>query len=324
MPQTTVGTDVLKEAVQLACRAPSIHNSQPWRWIAGATTLDLHLDASRLVRSDSSGRQALISCGAALDHLKVAMTAAGWTSFVDRFPNPNDPRHLASIDFVPLEYVTEGHHRRAEAIRLRRTDRLPFAAPENPDEAAAALRQAVGDAAIVDVLGDDARPALVDAAARTESARLYDSAYHAELDWWTSSFDPASGIPHSALLSEAEQDRVALGRRFPVTHHQEQRREVSEDHALIAVLSAHDDTRHDILRCGEALSAALLSATMDDLASCTLTHLTEVPASCAIVRSLTGRQLPQVLVRVGSAPTEEETPPPTPRRPLAEVLVINR
>ncbi|MDX1875150.1 NAD(P)H nitroreductase [Mycolicibacterium sp. 120266] len=324
MPQTTVSTDVLKEAVHLACRAPSIHNSQPWRWIAGASTLELHLDVSRLVRSDSSGRQALISCGAVLDHLQVAMAAAGWASFVDRFPNPNDHRHLASIDFAPMEYVTDGHHRRAQAIGRRRTDRLPFAAPKNPAAVETALRQAVTDAAILDVLGDDARPALVEAAAGTEAARLYDSAYHAELDWWTSSLDPTAGIPHSALVSAPERDRVALGRRFPVTHHEEQRREVPEDRSLILVLSAYDDTRQDVLRCGEALSALLLTATMDGLATCTLTHLTETPAGRDIVSSLTGRALPEILIRVGSVPTDEETPPPTPRRPLAEVLIVNR
>ncbi|CDO11037.1 NAD(P)H nitroreductase [Mycolicibacterium cosmeticum] len=324
MPQTTVGTDVLKEAVQLACRAPSIHNSQPWRWIAGTSTLELHLDASRLVRSDSSGRQALISCGAVLDHLQVAMAAAGWTSFVDRYPNPNDHRHLASIDFAPMEYVTEGHHRRAQTIGRRRTDRLPFAAPTNPDAVEAALRQAVADAALLDVLGDDARPALVEAAAGTEAARLYDSAYHAELDWWTSSLDPTTGIPHSALISAAERDRVALGRRFPVTHQQEQRREVPQDRSLIVVLSAYDDTRQDVLRCGEALSAALLTATMDGLATCTLTHLTETPAGSDVVSSLTGRPLPELLIRVGTAPADEDAPPPTPRRPLAEVLTVNR
>ena len=34
MPDTLVDTDVLRAAVQLACRAPSLHNSQPWHWVA--------------------------------------------------------------------------------------------------------------------------------------------------------------------------------------------------------------------------------------------------------------------------------------------------
>ncbi len=58
-----------REALRLTCRAPSFHNSQPWQWVLEDDTLELHLDPHRL---DSSGRQALLSCGAVLDHLRVA------------------------------------------------------------------------------------------------------------------------------------------------------------------------------------------------------------------------------------------------------------
>ena len=106
-------------------------------------TVQLFLDKDRVLYStDHSGREALIGCGAALDHFRVAMAAAGWTANVDRFPNPNN-RHLASIDFSPMEFVTDGHRRRADAILLRRTDRLPFAAPANWDLVEAQLRGAV-------------------------------------------------------------------------------------------------------------------------------------------------------------------------------------
>lgn len=324
MSQTMVDTETLKAAVQLACRAPSYHNSQPWRWIAGASALDLRLDAGRVVRSDPSGRQALISCGAVLDHLVAAMAAAGWTANVDRYPNPNDHHHLAAVDFTALSYVTDGHRRRAEAIRRRRTDRLPLAAPVHWASFEATLRRAVGDTAIVDVPGDAVRPALFEAVALAEAARLYDSVYSAELDRWTSSFDVVSGIPHSSLVSAAESDRVPLGRRFPVADHPAQRTAITEDHAAIVVLSAYNNTQLDVLRCGEALSAALLSATMAGLASCTLTHLTEVRASCEVVTALTGRELPLMLIRIGTAPTQEGLSAPTPRRPLVEVLTISR
>jgi len=314
----------LQEALQLACRAPSFHNSQPWQWVLGDDTLELHLDPHRLVTSDSSGRQALLSCGAVLDHLRVASAATGWTAEVERYPNPNDHKHLATIAFSPMTFVTEGHRRRAEAIRQRRTDRLPFSAPPDWDSFEPLLRRTVGESVLVDVLGADAHPALHKAAELSESARLYDSEYHADLHWWTSPSEPAAGIPHSSLVSAAESDRVDIGRRFPVTHHREQRETILQDAALVVALSTHDDTRMDILECGEALSAALLSATMSDLASCTLSNLTEVPASTEIIRELTGRGLPQLLIRMGSAPVGEQVPPPTPRRALSEVLTVHR
>ena len=132
MPDTLVDTDILRAAVQLACRAPSLHNSQPWQWVAEGAGLHLYVDRSRILPStDKSGREAHIGCGAVLDHLRVAMAAAGWTANVDRFPDPNNLDHLASLDFSPMSLVTDGHRRRADAILHRRTDRLPFAAPRN-------------------------------------------------------------------------------------------------------------------------------------------------------------------------------------------------
>jgi len=92
------------------------------------------------------------------------------------------------------------------------------------------------------------------------------------------------------------------------------------------VLSTYDETPRSVLRCGESLSAVLLDATMVGLATCTLTHITEIPASREIVAELIGESsqavTPQVLIRVGLAPSIEDVPPPTPRRPVDEVLEV--
>jgi nitroreductase len=322
MPKTLVSNDLIADAVHLACRAPSVHNSQPWHFIGERRgVLHLFVDRDRLVDTDSSGRQALLSCGAVLDHLRVAMAAAGWTTNVDYYPNPNDHTHLASVDFTPMSFVTDAHRRRADAILARRTDRLPFSAPTGWDAFEPLLRHAVGDdLAVLDVLADDARPQLAEASALTEALRLYDSSYHAELAWWTGPFGATDGIPHSSLVSAAESDRVDVGRSFPVTHHRERRVQVDEDRSKLLVLSALDDVRLDILRCGQALSVVLLEATMAGLATCPLTHMTEVEASREIVSALTGHVLPQVLIRVGAVPALDEIFPPTPRRPLRDVL----
>ena len=87
MPDTLVDIDILRAAVQLACRAPSLHNSQPWQWVAEGVGLHLYVDRSRILPStDKSGREAHIGCGAVLDHLRVAMRAAGWTQTSTDFP----------------------------------------------------------------------------------------------------------------------------------------------------------------------------------------------------------------------------------------------
>lgn len=322
MAATVVPSGVIADAVSLACHAPSLHNSQPWRFVGQHDgVVHLFLDRERLLDTDSSGRQALLSCGAVLDHLRVAMAAAGWLAGVEYYPNPNDQTHLASVGFTPMSFVTDAHRGRAEAILARRTDRLPFAMPADWSSFAPLLRNAVGsDLAVLDVLPEEARPQLAAASRLTEALRRYDSSYHAELAWWTGSFETVDGIPPSSLPSDAETERVDIGRTFPVVEHPERRPQIARDASKVLVLSALDDTRRDTLRCGEALSVTLLEATTAGMATCPLTHMTEVAASRDIVSALTGHPLPQVLIRVGTTPVSETVPPPTPRRPLSEVL----
>ena len=323
MPDTMVATDVIKDSVLLACRAPSLHNSQPWRWVADGGSLQLFVDRSRVMyRTDRWGREAIISCGAVLDHLQVAMAAAGWRSNVDRFPDPNHRDHVASVDFIPMDCVTDAYRRRADAILLRRTDRLPMAAPSDWVSLEAVLRTSVDDdAAHLDVIAEDVQPQLGEASQLTESLRLYDTSYHTELDWWTAPFETSEGIPQSSLVSAAETERVAVGRTFPVIPHSERRASIDEDRSKVLVLATDGDTREDALRSGEMLSRVLLECTVAGMATCVVTHVTEVSASRHIIATLIDRKAwPQALIRVGVAPSIEQVPPPTPRRPLGDVL----
>lgn len=322
MPAAMADTELIKDAVRSACRAPSLHNSQPWQWVAGGGQLELFLDPSRSMVSDRSGREALISCGAALDHLRVALAAAGWRAGISRFPDPEDPNHLASIDFTPVENVTDVERRRASAIWTRRTDRLPFIAPMNWEAFEPSLRDTVAnDAVHLDVMANDMRERLARASSLAESLRLYDNAYHKELQWWTTPFEASEGVPYGALLSPAESQRVDIGRTFPMTHHRDRRTEIPADESTILMLSTDDDTRLAALLSGEALSAVLLECTMANLATCPVTHVTELKTTREMIAELVqeGRR-PQVLVRVGVAPPAAEPPTPTPRRPLSEVL----
>ncbi|EID14650.1 hypothetical protein MXEN_08507 [Mycobacterium xenopi RIVM700367] len=322
MAVTMVETAVIKDAVRSACRAPSLHNSQPWQWVFDRSELRLFLDPTRVMDSDRSGREALISCGAALDHFRVAIAAAGWQIHVDRFPAAENPNHLASIHFTPMVRIRDDDRRRADAIWARRTDRLPFAPPPNWDSVEPALRRSLGGSPVhLHVVPQDVRPQLAWGSQLAESLRQYDSRYHDELHWWTSPFEISEGIPYSSLVSHAESQRVDIERRFPLTHRAERRSEVPKDQSTILVLSTENDTRADALASGEALSAVLLECTMVRLATCPVTHVTELKVTRDLIASLLDEELrPQLLVRVGLAPTTEEPPPPTPRRPLTEVF----
>ncbi|MBO0883653.1 MAG: NAD(P)H nitroreductase [Mycobacterium sp.] len=324
MPVAMLKTDVMKDAVRLACRAPSLYNRQPWRWVADREQLQLFLDPGRVTLADRSHREALIGCGAVLDHLRVAMAAAGWEAHVDRFPSLNEPNHLATITFTPMDHVTANHRRRANAILLRRTDRLPFKPPTRWQSFEPLLYSSTdGGTVHLDVMSDDVRPQLIEAYQIAESLRLYDSQYHTELGWWTAPFEVSEGIPYSCLPTAAESERVDVRRVFPVTHHSERRTEVPEDYAKVLVLSTDGDGRAEALASGEALSAVLLECTMAGLATCTLTYLTEVRVTRDLVAALLDYDCqPQVVVRVGVAPATEELPPLTPRRALNDVLRV--
>ncbi|MEY8017634.1 Acg family FMN-binding oxidoreductase [Mycobacterium servetii] len=322
MVGTTVDTMVVKGAVESACRAPSLHNSQPWRWVAGGAVVDLFADPHRIVTAtDSSGRESIISCGAVLDHFRDAMLAAGWHTEVDRFPNPSNLDHLASIGFAPADYVTDAQRDRAAAMARRRTDRRPFGAPKDWASIEPALRSAFDPGlATLDVLSDEARPRLVEASRLTEVLRRYDDLYHHELRWWTAPVRESEGIPEGALPSAAQGSDVDVNRRFPADGNAGNS-PAGQDEAKIVVLSGYGDTRADWLAAGEALSAVLLECTMAGLATCTVTHITEVQAGRDIVRGLLAdpTMVPQVLIRVGAAPAGD-LPEPTPRRPLRDVL----
>jgi hypothetical protein len=252
------------------------------------------------------------------------MLAAGWRARIERFPNLNDRDNLASIEFSPVDHVADADRLRATAILQRRTDRLPLGRPTYWDVFEPVLRGTIEDSPVrLDVLSDDVRPQLVRAAQRAEALRRDDLSYHLELDWWTSPFVAGEGVPPSALASDHEHLRVDVGREFPVRSHQDRRPEVQVDWSKIFVLSTPEDTRTDVLRCGEVLSTVLLECTVAGMSTCTLTHLIEVDESRDIVRSLTAQHgQPQAVIRAGIAPPVESLPAPTPRRPLDEVLQI--
>jgi hypothetical protein len=227
--------------------------------------------------TDRSGREMILSCGAVLDHLRVAIAAAGWDTAVARFPDPTQPDHVAAV------------------VRLV-------------------------------VVPDDARPQVADASRLTESLRRQDSTYQSELCWRTSSFELDQGVPPTSRVSASEASRVDVARAFPTTGYGERRAQIGPDRSKIIVLSTREETSLEVLRCGEALSTVLLECTVAGIATCTLTHLTEITPSRMVIRQLTRqRGLPQLLIRVRTTPAAgEQQRPPTPRRPGTEVLQFHR
>ena len=123
-----------RRVVDIARRAPSVHNTQPWTWSIHGDALELYADRTRaLEASDPDGRNLAMSCGCALHHALVATRALGWTPVVDTLPDPRDPDLLARIRPRPADIPVDAV-RWLDAIDARCTDRRRFTSWPIPDE----------------------------------------------------------------------------------------------------------------------------------------------------------------------------------------------
>ncbi len=323
-----VSRDVLLWATEHALLAPSVHNTQPWKWRVGGDAIELYADADRhLVGTDTDGRDLVISCGAALHHLRVALAAAGVAVAVDRLPDPEDRTLLAIVHIVdgPIDESAAGL---AGAIGDRHSDRRTFAAePAHPAQLRLLSDCAAAEGArLVAVLTDDARARLATVlgdAARTERTA---PGYAAELALWSRRYRGSrDGLPtHSRTMRGVGPQSVGL-REFPAGDLRQvaQPLTVGPDGATLMVLTTACDGRLDWLRAGEATSAALLVATRIGLATTVLSQAAEVADTRRRLADVVLRvpEHAQLVLRVGRAPDGAPALPPVPRRPLRAMLM---
>jgi nitroreductase len=323
----------LTAAVEHALRAPSVHNTQPWRWRIRPDVVELHADWDRhLAATDPDRRDLVLSCGAALHHLKVALAVRGLAVQVRRMPAGEDRGHLATVAVRPGR-VDALDRDQFPAIDLRQTDRRRMSHRPVPAEhlqaltaharRAGALLLPVTSAAMRQRLA----ATLVDAAHRQEFA----PGYAAELRQWTHRYAlgrdgvSAAGVAPDPIGLTG----VSLLRRF--TQGQLAQPPQSSGHGpaddaaeLLVIVTAHDDSL-DWLRAGEATSAVLLAATGLGLATTPLSQALEVDETRRALRTDVLRipEHPQLVVRVGWPAAGAGELPVTPRRDLRSVLLLN-
>lgn len=310
----------IRTALTLASRAPSVHNTQPWRWRVDATSLQLYADPGRqLPNTDPDGRDLMLSCGTALHHCVAAFAAVGWRSRVSRLPNADDPTHLATIELSPqvADYVDIAL---AAAIPRRRTDRRHYSSWPVPmgDIALMAARAARTGVTLCQVEDIDRLHDIV-----AESVRDHlTQDYLAELTAWSGRYFSVAGVPaHNAPISDPDAkipSRLFAGAVLPMAPDSSS----ADDNAVVLALGTRHDDRLAQLRAGEATSVALLTATSTGLASCPVTEPLEMAATREAVRSdiFGDNNYPQMLLRVGWAPINADPLPATPRRDLGDFV----
>lgn len=319
---TASHADIVRQIVELATRAPSINNSQPWRWRITKGGLDLYADWSRqLPATDPVGRNLVISCGTALHHAEVAAAALGWATEVRRLPGGPTSMLLARIRLHRAE-VSETAESDLWAIEQRCTDRRRFTSWPVPDERLAHLAQEAerhGTHAVplLDVTARFRAEMLVGEATERQST---DERVVSEQRIWVdhSSFD---GIPVDVL--PAATGALAGVRVQRSANHalKERDREIQGSDGLIALYGATDDPPA-WLAAGEGLSALWLTATAQDLSVVPLSQVIEVEETRRGLAEqvLGGLANPHLLVRIGWQAISRSQLPRTSRRPVDEVL----
>ncbi len=306
--------------VAAASTAPSIHNTQPWRFVAAPQAIEVHADPARgLHVIDPSARALVISCGAAVLNVRVALAWLGRRSRIRWLPSPAVPTHLATVHVVGSHRTGAVDRQLYAALHRRRSSRRPMTAETLP----AALLDRLGRAARLEggalhvVTGENAHT-LIAIARDADAAQGGDPAYRAELSRWTTA-DPArtDGVAATAFGAVPGPGQVPQ-RDFTLGGVDVGRQEETfEATPTLAVVSTDADAVVDWLRAGMALQHVLLVATIDGLQTGFLTQPLELPAFRDQVRALINpRHMPHVVLRMGYGPT----PPRSERRPVEEVM----
>jgi nitroreductase len=317
-------TTVLTEAAQASLLAPSVFNTQPWRWRIAGDVMELSADpARRLETTDPEGRLLLLSCGGALHHALTALAAAGWSATVDRIPATDQPELLARVRLGPAVPPDPDARALVDAMSQRRTDRRPFGAEPVPDALLTALRHAVErQGAYLHVVRPDQVPLLAVSVERADAAELSDPAYREELHRWTHRPEGSGdGVPPATAV-EPSLRPVPVRDYTPDSSAGLAAGDDVDRGAAYVVIFGMTDRPVDLLRGGEAMSALLLEATVQGLATAPVSDAVEVPWPRRLLQDLlSGVGEPYVVVRLGYVRSGEPLPP-APRRAPADVITI--
>jgi nitroreductase len=315
-------TNALGHAAATAGYAPSVHNTQPWRWRLLPDTLELYAVRDRqLAATDPDGRLMTLSCGAALHHARVALIAEGWATRVDRIPDPGTPDLQARITGTGHAAPSAGAMRLVQSIRVRHTDRRPISDERVPDESVTAIVRAAGEeGAQLQILSRDQVVELAATASKAAAVSADDPVLHEELRYWTDRAGPAgTGLPPEVLPERAPQSTVPA-RDFG----QSGGLPIGPGHdraALYALLFGNEDEPEGWLRAGEALSAAWLAATGLGVSVVPLSGVIETIGTRERLRQmLSGLGYPYLALRLGIADPTHAGPAHTPRIPAEQVV----
>ncbi|MFG3127013.1 Acg family FMN-binding oxidoreductase [Streptomyces tendae] len=323
MSSSTLDAPVAERLVAAAVAAPSLHNTQPWRFRldADSRTVHIHAAADRALRhTDPVGRAVHLSVGCAVLNLRVAAGHFGWEPVTRLLPCPDRPALLAT---VRLAESVRGAPETGlyETVWRRHSSRFPFSGRPLPSALLTELIEAAHlEGATLRFPGRHDTERVLCATREAEWRNRADADRSAESRRLVSGpHSPSLGLPSAALGPQDALDRLPM-RDFGAHRHPEVLpARAFETRPLLALLSTAHDRRTDWLRAGQALERVLLLATRHGVRASLLHQAMEWPD---LRRALDGlpvdgpRRHTQMVLRLGYGPQG----PASPRRPVEEAL----
>jgi nitroreductase len=320
----TVPADVLVEAAQAATRwAPSVLNTQPWRWRVHPDRLELFAERRRqLGVLDPDARLMILSCGTVLHHACVALAAQGWTARVVRTPGTSATGPLAVLDGFREVTITPAARQQEQAMRIRRTDRRPVSDQPVASSVVRAIEAGARGAVRLQVLTAEQVLDLAAAVSRADAVQALDPRAREELNHWTSrTMTEGVGLSSEELPERLAQTTVP-GRGFghagtlPIGAGHDRA-------ATYALLYGNADDPAQWLQAGEALSAVWLAATALEVSVLPFSDVVTVPGTReSLRRMLKPLDHPYLALRLGISDPAPGTPPRTPRLPAAQLVEV--
>ena len=317
---------ILRNAVEAATWAPSLHNTQPWSFTIDGDQVGVRPDLDRLLPlADQGGRQMLISCGAAIFNLRTSLGAAGRLAVTELLPDPEQPELLATVTVGEEIEPDRLAVLLSAEIERRRTHRAGFTDLPVPDPLIEAMigqaaEEGVRLAPVRAVAALQALSALTEAA---QAVQKQNPAVDAELDRWTR--PPGStrgdGVPAAATALTPSWTVPAFAQReYPGARKWARDSENAAFYnstGLVIVMTTLGDGPADWIATGQALQAILLHASAYGVSAAFHTQSLERPGLRAFIREdLCEGEYPQMIIRMGIV--FDDTP--SVRRDLSEML----
>ncbi|HWC84056.1 MAG TPA: nitroreductase [Pseudonocardiaceae bacterium] len=305
-------------ALLAATAAPSVHNSQPWRFVLTDTAIELHADPDRaLPATDPAQQELVLACGAALLNLRLAVRGFGMRPDIRLLPDPLRPTLLATVRPQGFQSLTVGERSLREAITRRRTNRRPFRPDPVPADVLAELHEAAGrEHATLETLTVGQLTELRGLLRQAHEIQWRDPAFRAEWRAWTGRPDGQSdGVPARSAGPVPEARDEWLFRDFGSTRERLPGKDFEPEPRIVVIGSFHDLPLARV-QAGQAMQRVLLTATASGLAASFLPQVVEVAQTRAALREILGGVWPQTVLRLGYGSPVAATP----RRSLARVL----